>query len=87
MRCRVSRLVGPLVCSMSGLSSASWSRYSISAVVDDFRDRVAKDHRINQKFAKTDIGRLKKMLVDQVCEASGGPCKYTGRTMRKHMPG
>ena len=25
--------------------------------------------------------RLKSMLVDQICEATGGPCKYTGQTM------
>lgn len=55
---------------------------SITAVVADFRDRVAKDDRINQKFAKTDLGRLTKMLVDQVCEAAGGPCTYTGRSMK-----
>jgi hemoglobin len=55
---------------------------SIAAVVEDFRDRVAKDDRINQKFAKTDLVRLRKMLIDQVCEAAGGPCTYTGRSMK-----
>ena len=48
---------------------------SIAAVVEDFRDRVAKDDRINQKFAKTDLVRLRQMLIDQICEAAGGPCK------------
>jgi hemoglobin len=60
---------------------------SISAVVDDFVARCAADDRINQKFAKTDIPRLKKMLVDQVCEASGGPCTYEGRSMRETHDG
>jgi hemoglobin len=55
---------------------------SIIAVVDDFRDRVGNDDRINQKFARTDLDRLRKMLIDQVCEATGGPCKYTGRSMK-----
>jgi len=55
---------------------------SITAVVEDFRDRVAKDDRINQKFAKTDLVRLRKMLIDQVCEAAAGPCTYTGRSMK-----
>jgi hemoglobin len=54
----------------------------ITAVVDDFVARVAADNRINGFFAKTDIPRLKSMLVDQICEASGGPCKYTGRDMK-----
>ena len=56
---------------------------AISAVVNDFRDRVAKDGRINQKFARTDLGRLTTMLVDQVCAATGGPCHYSGRDMKE----
>src|SRR6266480_4148230 len=56
---------------------------AIIAVVDDFVARCAVDGRINGKFARTDIPRLKKMLVDQVCEASGGPCTYTGRDMKE----
>ena len=60
---------------------------SITAVVEDFRDRVARDARITQKFAKTDLGRLTKMLIDQVCEATGGLCKYTGRSMKEAHAG
>jgi hemoglobin len=54
---------------------------AITAVVDSFVARCADDDRINRKFERTDIARLKKMLVDQVCEAAGGPCTYTGRSM------
>jgi hemoglobin len=60
---------------------------AITAVVVDFRDRVARDDRINLKFARTDLGRLTKMLIDQVCEATGGPCKYTGRSMKEAHAG
>jgi len=51
-------------------------------VVDDFVGRVAADKRINGFFAKANVPRLKTMLVDQICEATGGPCKYTGRDMK-----
>lgn len=54
---------------------------AITAVVESFVARCAGDDRINRKFERTDIPRLKKMLVDQVCEATGGPCTYTGRGM------
>ena len=54
---------------------------AIRVVVDSFVSRCAGDDRINRKFERTDIARLKKMLVDQVCEATGGPCTYTGRSM------
>jgi hemoglobin len=53
----------------------------ITAVIDDFVARCAADARINGKFARTDIPRLKANLVDQVCEATGGPCTYSGRDM------
>jgi hemoglobin len=59
----------------------------ITAVVDDFVSRCAGDDRVNGKFARTDIDRLKRMLVDQICEASGGPCTYEGRVMRETHDG
>jgi hemoglobin len=60
---------------------------AITAVVDDFVARCAADERINGKFARTDISRLKRMLVDQICQASGGPCTYEGRAMRETHDG
>lgn len=55
---------------------------AIVAVVDDFVANVAADKRINGYFAKTDIPRLKRLLVEQICAGSGGPCNYSGRDMR-----
>ncbi len=55
---------------------------AIQAVVDDFIGNVAGDPRINQRFANANIPRLKTMLVDQICETGGGPCKYTGQPMK-----
>ena len=60
---------------------------AITAVVDDFVGRVAADNRINGKFANANIPRLKSMLVDQICQASGGPCTYTGRDMKSTHAG
>ncbi len=54
---------------------------AITAVVDDFVGNVAADSRINGFFAKTDIPRLKRLLVEQLCAGTGGPCTYTGRSM------
>jgi hemoglobin len=55
---------------------------AVTSVVEDFVARCAGDERINKKFARTDVPRLKSMLVDQMSEASGGPARYTGRDMR-----
>lgn len=55
---------------------------AITAVVEDFVGNVARDKRINRFFAKTDIPRLKRQLVSQICAGSGGPCVYRGRSMK-----
>ena len=60
---------------------------AIVAVVDDFVGRVAADDRINSFFKATAadpqrLAKFKKNLVDQICEASGGPCKYKGKDMK-----
>jgi hemoglobin len=55
---------------------------AITAVVDQFVTNVAGDARINEFFKNADAKGLKAKLVDQICEASGGPCKYTGKNMK-----
>lgn len=60
---------------------------AIVAVVDDFVGRCAADSRINVKFVRTDVPRLKAKLVEQVGEATGGPLTYTGRSMQETHDG
>ena len=55
---------------------------AVGAVVDDFMGRVARDERINAKFINSDLPRLRGQLVAFICQATGGPCKYTGKDMR-----
>jgi len=52
---------------------------AIVLVVDAFVGNVMGDPRINGRFANTDVSRLKALLVDQMCEAAGGPCRSAGR--------
>jgi len=56
---------------------------AITAVIDTFVAKVAADPRINKKFARSNIPRVKTELVDQVCAETGGPCAYTGRSMKE----
>jgi len=73
-------------CAMFGGKASLYERLGglpyIQIVVDDFVANVAADSRINKRFEGTNIPVLKKHLVDQICQASGGPCKYTGRDMK-----
>jgi hemoglobin len=83
----VASLAGTAQAQPPSLYDNLGGKKAIVAVVDDFVGRVAGDTRINAFFAATaaDPQRLtafKSKLVDQICEASGGPCKYSGRSMR-----
>ncbi|MDP3089379.1 MAG: group 1 truncated hemoglobin [Nitrospira sp.] len=60
---------------------------AITAVVETFVGNVGGDKRINGYFTSTDLTKLKMHLVNQICEASGGPCKYSGRTMTQTHAG
>ncbi|HLW46757.1 MAG TPA: group 1 truncated hemoglobin [bacterium] len=86
-----------LVLATSAISSAATTQKSlyerlggktaITAVIDEFVARVGADKRINRFFAAAvadpaRMARLKTNLVTLVCQASGGPCKYTGKDMK-----
>ena len=60
---------------------------AITAVVKEFLGNVVADKRINKFFAKADAAKLQGLLVDQVCQATGGPCKYSGKDMRSAHAG
>lgn len=58
---------------------------AIAAVVDDFIGRLVADKQLGRFFIghSTDSKkRTRQLIVDMICEATGGPCIYTGRTMR-----
>src|SRR6056297_148811 len=51
---------------------------AISAVVDDFYDRLVADPDLGPFFADADLDRLRKTQTDFLCEAAGGPQTYDG---------
>ncbi len=55
---------------------------AITAVVEKFVGNVVADDRIDGCFKNADAANLKKQLVDQICSATGGPCKYAGKDMK-----
>jgi hemoglobin len=60
---------------------------AVAAVVDEFVTRTTSDARIKERFFNTDANNLKRLLVEFVCMATGGPCKYTGRDMASSHAG
>lgn len=61
--------------------------YNIATVVDDFIDRILVDPRLNanprvdEAHHRVSPPGFKYLVTEMVCEASGGPQHYSGRSM------
>jgi hemoglobin len=55
----------------------------LKATVDEFTNLILADDRINFTFADSDMNKFKKLIFEQLCEITQGPCKYTGRDMHE----
>ncbi|MEH2245690.1 group I truncated hemoglobin [Nostoc sp.] len=58
---------------------------AIAAVVEDTEKYVFNDSQIGKYFIGLSTNskqRLRQLVVDQFCEATGRPCIYTGRSMK-----
>lgn len=60
---------------------------ALTAVVGELWTQVAADARINGRFAHTKPEVFGAQLVDFLCVASGGPCKYSGADMKSAHTG
>jgi hemoglobin len=63
--------------------------YAIATVVDDFIDRIMHDQRLNANPLVDDAHHrvppagFKYLATEMVCMATGGPQKYTGKSMKE----
>jgi hemoglobin len=58
---------------------------AIAAVTDDFIGRLATDKEIGRFFAGASVTtqkHIRQLVVDFLCNATGGPCLYLGRDMK-----
>lgn len=54
----------------------------IEQVADRFVRILIADERTEQAFADTDLDRFYEKVVEQFCELTGGPCVYSGDSMK-----
>lgn len=54
---------------------------ALEIVIDETLDHVASDARTASNFKDVNLEMLKQSMVSQLCQLSGGPCRYTGKTM------
>jgi hemoglobin len=65
-------------------------REGIAGVVDDFVVNALADARIGPAFKAipaAKVGPLKSNIADFICDATGGPCAYLGRSMKESHKG
>jgi hemoglobin len=58
---------------------------ALAAVGDDFLGRLASDPQMGRFFVGLSSDskiRVRQHIVDFLCVATGGPCRYTGRDMK-----
>ena len=58
---------------------------ALAAVTDDFIGRLAADAQIGRFFkghSTNSLHRIRQLIVDQLCNVTGGPCLYVGRDMK-----
>ena len=58
---------------------------AIAAVTDDFIGRLATDKDLGRFFkgaSESSQKRIRQLVVDFLCNATGGPCVYNGRDMK-----
>jgi hemoglobin len=58
---------------------------ALAAVTDDFIIRLATDKTLGRFFVGASDNskmRIRQLVLDQLCAATGGPCVYIGRDMK-----
>lgn len=63
---------------------------AIAAVTDEFIGRLTSDPQFARFFTSLSTDsklRLRQLVVDQLCAATGGPCIFIGRTMKQAHKG
>ena len=63
---------------------------SLAVLTDDFVGRLTRNPALARFFARVrdeSRGRIRQLLLDQLCAASGGPCIYPGRDMKSAHQG
>lgn len=55
----------------------------VAAIADTLIVRVSADAKLGRSFKDSNLDRIKRLLAEQICDLSGGPCHYSGDSMRE----
>lgn len=85
------RVLGPVLLLLSGFAAGAPVRLydrlggesGVAAIAGDLIDRVSADPKLGRSFKDSNLSRIKRLLAEQLCDLSGGPCRYSGDSMRE----
>lgn len=60
---------------------------AMQAIATEVLDLSAADPQTSRSLRKVNMPRLKQLLAEQLCMLSGGPCRYSGDSMRESHAG
>jgi len=63
---------------------------AIAAVTDAFLTKAGQDKTLKHFFvghSQSSLVKIRQLIVDFICQKSGGPCAYTGRPMTEAHAG
>jgi len=82
-------IVGPSTTAVAQGGKSLYKRLggydALAAVTDDFITRLATDKTLGRFFVGASDNskmRIRQLVLDQLCAATGGPCVYIGRDMK-----
>ncbi len=86
--------VGPIGSASAQDSNSLYKRLggydALAAVTDEFIKALATDKKLGRFFVGASDNskmRIRQLVVDQLCAATGGPCVYIGRDMKTSHKG
>ena len=89
IRGRTILLAAAIVVSGSGIARADdtlfqdmGGRDKLVKLANDTTDNFLADGRIKATFDNSNMDRFRQKLAEQFCQVAGGPCIYTGHSMR-----
>jgi hemoglobin len=76
-------LVGVAADAHSRLYDRLGGQIGVTAIADTLIDRVTADPKLGRSFKDSNVDRIKRLLAEQICDLSGGPCRYSGDPMKE----
>jgi hemoglobin len=55
----------------------------VAAIAATLIERVSADPKLARSFKDAKLDRIKRLLAEQICDLTGGPCHYSGDSMQE----